>query len=312
MTLRSIEYYARTKAPTMDDLYRAVQEDRLFGTETVRKYLTGAFKMTKDLPVEQFNFGTLPYKVIREAQLDAIEFIKYGLFKQPYPMCLYRCNIEYKDQVVGTSILTVEADKKTVLDADYRKVPPIAAVYFTHSDDHVLAQHSINMMAIHPSQKREGDSVEIQLPHEEYDYWRGKMRATKNGIEGQPPDPDDLCDGALIAMGLTMILNTKGVHKERTAPPRKPNMARSKTGRPLLPYVTHVYTKVYARSTTDPNEVTKGTHASPRPHRRRAHVRHYERGVKGEPGYREWWTPVEAMLVNWDGQPLQRGEYEVD
>jgi hypothetical protein len=106
-------------------------------------------------------------------------------------------------------------------------------------------------------------------------------------------------------MGLIMILNTKGVLKERTAPPAKPNKVRAARGVPLIPYTTKVYTTVYNQSV---EKGPVGTHASPRPHRRRAHIRHYPKTERHE----AYTKPIAAMLVNWNGEPLPaRAEYEV-
>ena len=90
-----------------------------------------------------------------------------------------------------------------------------------------------------------------------------------------------------------------------SAPPAKPNKARAAKGRPLLPYTTRVYTAVYNKA-VEAGPV--GTHASPRPHIRRAHIRHYPKTEKHE----AYVLPIAAMLVNFDGRPLEaRKEYVV-
>jgi hypothetical protein len=303
---QKVDFVSKSTAPTIDDLASAVKNRTLVASEHVKNLFETHFKKNRDFPAEQFNFGNLPYKVIVDAQRDAIEFVRHGLFMPPYDLCIYRVNIEYESHTtVGTTLLNVTSDVKG---------EGVATVLFCMSQDFLVAQHSINTLAVGkptpgayssmpPTTKfmtdADGDAVKLELPQEEWRFWRDTMR----NMDNNPPSPADLCDGAMLMMGLTMILNTRGVFKDRAEPPRKSNLNRARQGRPLLPYVTHVRTAAYAKSTTDTH--APGTHASPRPHRRRAHVRHYVRDG------REWHTPIEAMLVNWDGSPLQRGQYDV-
>jgi hypothetical protein len=142
-------------------------------------------------------------------------------------------------------------------------------------------------------------ALQLEVQNDEVAVWTERMRLKDNVL----PSVEALADGAMLAIGLTMILNTKGIRKERIAPPAKPNKARAKAGRPLLPWVTRVYTNVYNQAVAP----GQGTHASPRPHRRRAHMRHYP--ARGD---REAYIkPIDAMLINWDGKPLERGQYDV-
>lgn len=97
------------------------------------------------------------------------------------------------------------------------------------------------------------------------------------------------------------LLLTKGVRKISTSPSAKQNAARAKAGKPLLPYITTVDLTAYRQAT----EPQGGTHASPRPHLRRAHVRR----IANDNG--DKLIPVAAALVNWDGSPLMRTEYQV-
>lgn len=307
-SLHKVDFFSSTTAPTLDDIAAAVKStSALVASDNVRSLFEKSFKMVKDFPCEQFNFGKLPHRVILEAQRDAIDFVKHGLFKPPYPVCLYRCNVDYGSVVIGTSLLVVEPD------AIKKDQYGVATVSMVHSKDHLIAQHSINLLKVgdpppgvdivgRPTVDGE-QAVMLEIPREEASFWE----QTLLNSTGQRPSLHDMCDGSMMMMGLTMILNTKGVFKDRTAPPRKPNENRAKTGKLLLPYVTHVHTQAYARSTTN-HEEAKGTHASPRPHRRRAHVRHYPE----RDGRAAYVLPIEAMLVNWDGTPLTRGQYKVD
>ncbi len=89
-----------------------------------------------------------------------------------------------------------------------------------------------------------------------------------------------------------MILNTKGVPQKTVEPDVKLNKARVKNGKnPLLPYIA-VDTETYITALRETERMESeggGTHRSPRPHLRRAHLRHLQSGVI---------IPIQAMIVN--------------
>lgn len=110
----------------------------------------------------------------------------------------------------------------------------------------------------------------------------------------------------LIFFALWLILNTKGVPQEIIEPAAKLNKARARIGKPaLLPY-TKVDTVTYinALRETERLEAGGGHHASPRPHLRRAHLRHMRSGAI---------VPVMATIVNGstDLKLAQREKYVV-
>lgn len=295
---QKVNFSADKRPPTLDDIYEAVKSKKLMASENVAGLFREVITPNSDFHshVEQFNFGALHSKDIRDAEREGHEFIKHGLFQLPYPVCLYRCQVHYpEDEPLGMSLLLVDGqhDREKVNPHDK---PGFACVSFTHDPKYMIAMHSINTMIWKDTP--EGTAIQIEVPRKEHAYWQ----ETCSSDNGQLT-LTDMAEGSLVAVGLTMILNTKNIRKERAAPPEKPNKARAKAGRPLLPWVTKVFTGVYNRA-VQPGE---GTHASPRPHRRRAHVRWY-----GPTAYREGYhKPVAAMLVNWDGAPLERGQYEV-
>jgi hypothetical protein len=303
-----VAFHAQQRPPTLDDIFEAVKAKRLMGSEGVVKLFEevivpkGGIGQSTSTDfhrhVEQFNFGALHTKDIREAEKEGHEFIKHGLFQLPYPVCLYRCQVHYEGETpLGIALLLVDGKWGEEHDPEGgSRTPGYATVAFTHSLDYMTAMHSINTM--NWRDQPDGTAIQIEVPRVESDYW-----TETTDVEGGKLDLKDMAEGSLLAIGLTMILNTKNVRKERCAPPEKPNKARAAKGRPLLPWVTKVYTSVYNRA-VQPGE---GSHASPRPHRRRAHVRHYPATA-----YREAYVrPIAAMLVNWDGKPLERGQYEV-
>lgn len=303
---QKVDFNANRRPPTLDDIFEAVKKGTLMASPNVSKLFKnvivpsdGTGRATSSdfyNHVEQFNFGALQSKDIRDAEREGHEFIKHGLFQLPYPVCLFRCQVHYPDgEPLGMSLLLVDAQYERDRHNPDEK-PGFACVAFTHDTKYVVAMHSINTLVWKDTP--EGTAIQIEVPRKEHAYWADTVSSSSGELT-----LTDMAEGSLVAVGLTMILNTKNIKKERTEPPAKPNKARAAAGRPLLPWVTRVFTGVYNRA-VQPGE---GTHASPRPHRRRAHVRYY-----GPTAYREGYhKPVAAMLVNWDGAPLERGQYEV-
>lgn len=299
-----VEYVASRAAPSLDDIYKAVKDRTLFASPNVKKLFEKVITPESDFGghLEQFNFGMLRKKDIVDAQKEGHEFIKEGLFQLPYPLCLFRVQVHFEEEEgppMGMAFLLVDGQhpQSPIYVGDGQDTPGYACVTFTHDHNYMTAMHAIN--TLEHKVLPEGTAIQIDVPKGELEYWR-KSSDTNTG---KPLELRDIAEGALMSIGLTMILNTKNIRKDRCAPPAKPNKARAAAGRPLLPWVTRVYTDVYNRA-VEPGE---GTHASPRPHRRRAHVRHYPATP-----YREAYVkPIAAMLVNWDGTPLERGQYEV-
>lgn len=297
-----VTFDALRRAPTMDNIFEMQAKGQLLASPNVSALFKNVLTPKNDFHrhVEQFNFGFLSHKAIWEAEKEAHQFIRHGCFTLPYPVCLFRCTIDFEDgeEPCGTTVLVVDGD------GPGSEKPGHACVSFMSSATHMTAMHCINMMRWRDTEK-DGVAVEVQVPKEEYSFWHDTIATTTRGgvNDIQKITLEDMCDAAKLVMGLVMILNTKGVMKDRTAPPVKPNKARARAGRPLLPWVTRVYTSAYNKAIA-PGE---GTHASPRPHRRRAHVRTYPATAHRE----AYSVPIAAMLVNWDGRPLERGEYEV-
>lgn len=293
--MKLYEFKAKPIAPTIDDIIEAQLKGYLVGADNVR----AALNILKRNQIEQFNFGPLSLSTVREAQQEAIEFIEFGCFTFPYPVCLYRAQVQYDNAIVGMTVLVVDGRDT----ASTKIYAGIASVTLIHSHNEMCAMHAINMLNVQLDPQGRGKAVELHVPATELAYWKDKIEI--GGPMGyNEENTGQLTEGAMLAMALTMILNTKGIRKERSEPPCKPQQARIKAGKALLPYVTRVYTDVYNRAV---EKGEPGTHASPRPHRRRAHVRHLlERGNK--PAYN---IPIAAVLVNWDGEPLTPHQYEV-
>lgn len=286
------EFETLSSAPTTEDIFKAMKLGKWRGMESTKGALQTLFEMQH---VEQFNFGPLSLDTIREAQIEAVDFIEYGCMAMPFPEVVFRCSVEFDNRTVGFHIFAVHKD----LGGGEQR---IAALGTIHSLDYTLTFRSDNMFQIEYMNGQRG--IGLKVPNGELDYWEPMIGEIDRGVMLKG-NGEIITEASLIMMGLVMILNTKGVLKERSAPPVKPNKVRAARGLPLLPYTTRVYTSVYNKAVA---KGEPGTHASPRPHRRRAHIRHYPKTEKHE----AYIKPVAAMLVNWDGKPLpERSEYLV-
>ncbi len=292
-----IDFVPARTAPTLDDIHEAATTRKLIAMDNVAGLCRDeTLELSKH--IEQFNFGALTEGAILDAGKEAIEFVEAGLLTLPYDVCYYRCSVEYpantEPKYAGVGLLLV-TQKRGVTNG------PFKCVDFSRSTSgHMIAVSTTNHMKIGRDHQGE-KAMELSMKNAEKEFWDERVRTSGSNAL---PTYRTLADGCLLAIGLTMILNTKGIRKERTKPPGKPNKMRARAGRPLLPWVTKVYTHVYNRAI----EPGTGTHSSPRPHRRRAHVRTYpSRGDR--PGYS---IPIAAQLINWDGTPLERGQYEIE
>lgn len=285
------EFDSQPTAPTTEGIHAAMRAGRWAGSVTTRGALEVLFKSKH---IEQFNFGPLSLDTIHEAQREAMDFIEYGCLELPYPECVFRCSVGFDNRTVGFHVFCVKA-------IGSNRTAVIASVA---SNDEVCSFRSDNTLTVENT--KHGRGVPIMIPKAEVAYWEPHIGPLPSDGFLENTNAAPLSEGPLLMMGLTMILNTRGVLKERTAPPAKPNKVRAARGAPLIPYTTKVYTGVYNAAVRNPGE--KGSHASPRPHRRRAHIRHYPKTDKHE----AYIKPVAAMLINWDGQPLpERAEYEI-
>lgn len=295
-------------APTIDEIAEAIREGFLYASKPVTDALAEFVQMKH---IEQFNFGKLTFAAIGEAAKEAIPFIEYGAFQLPYAMVYYRTQLMFRD-VDGTDL-----PNGSVVGAGYLVMPcredenygdGIHVISLCKSEGKLTAVHCVNKLKVHKASMLEiakynlaKDEVKCEcvVRTSEIDFWKKTVPGNSNNLELH--DGAFFTDSAQHVMGLTMIVNTRGVAKDRVEPPRKPNKARALQGRPMIPYVTRVSTALYMAAERAEGG---GTHASPRPHRRRAHIRTY----KNDDGSIKQIKPIAAMLVNWDGGPLLKRE----
>jgi len=299
--------------PTIDEIAEAIKTGRLVASKNIADALVEFVRLTD---VEQFNFGKLTFAAIGSAAREACEFVQYGVFQLPYEVCFYRTQLSFENLGVSDE----QTPNGKIIGASYVVLPAkpeenygngVHVISLCKSEGLLTAVHCVNKLRIveptaielSMANKSPGDlKCECVVRQSEIDFWRERLKSSsRSGFNPEESDGAFFTDSAQHIMGLTMIINTKGVPKERTAPPRKPNKARAAKGLPLLPYTTRVSTALYMAAE---NSGGGGTHASPRPHRRRAHIRTY----RNDDGSIHHVTPIAAMLVNWDGGPLLRRE----
>ena len=126
-----------------------------------------------------------------------------------------------------------------------------------------------------------------------------------------------LQDGTCIQMGnqsrivgdvhhliwpLSLMIATRGTEVRVEVPSRKLQEKRASHGKPPLPYITYVNAEKYYVAVR--NTEARGHHASPVPHLRRGHLRHYASG------HTVW---IKDMLVNCKSldEAKPRQEYRV-
>lgn len=85
-------------------------------------------------------------------------------------------------------------------------------------------------------------------------------------------------EAATFFCGLIAMLNAKGVEQRVTPPPVKLNKHRVAAGKPPIGEVREIFLRVGGTSYRPSGEAEKGSHASPRLHWRRGHIRRLESG----------------------------------
>jgi hypothetical protein len=255
-----------TRAGVMDALRYGVFISR----ENDEERAAATFVQERLLPVvrdgEWFDFGEVAYTDLGAS--DWRPFAESGLINLPFPRVSFR----------------VRLDTGRVIDGAERK---LEIVWFAEQDSESLSILGLFVLG-------KDRALGLSGFHR---YDRAILQAHKLTFR-------DHIDHIFFALWL--VLHTKGVPQERIDPPPKLNKARAKAGKTLLqPYVkVDTVTYINALRETERLEAGGGHHASPRPHLRRAHLRHLASGVV---------VPVMATIVN--GSPdlklIQREKYVV-
>ncbi len=195
---------------------------------------------------EWFDFGELDLMdAVIPAGEDASKFIKAGLYTHPYRDYVFCAKLRVGDNWSWS----------------------VSVFFYMHVND-----------------------VELQIVQQFMVGKDGQLKIVVPVSFGTPDDPTQLSaidcgygsreqqiSGAqnvrVITSALWMILNTKGVEIERRQADPKLQASRAKHGKPPLLDVTYVGAAKYADAQRATLEAESGvTHASPRPHLRRAHL----------------------------------------
>jgi hypothetical protein len=263
-----------------NDVHKAYAAGRILMSSETAKLLPQLLMLND---VEQFVFGRLAPPVITDMAEDMVEFVNEDLFVLPFQDVIYRVVAEAGNSDDTDANITMFATRNCV------KEGMIIFVGISELSDGTVLAIKGAMFAT----KNNFSSDKIVVSGTSAETAFVKNCNLPKGI---------ILNFGLILAGLTGILNTKNVPKARTAPSAKKNARLVKQGLPPLPYTTTVDTSGYVASYLAGNGTPHGTHASPRPHLRRAHLRHMPHGL----------VPVSACVVNWTGGVLsQREEYQV-
>ena len=227
-----------------------------------------------------FNFGTISKNSLDKLFADTQKHADARIgFLFPFPNFAFRCSHEEDGEIVG----------KTYINLNFKK---------GREDGDIMLRFI----------KRQNGTIEIiggTLKRNLIDPSKSNFRSI---------NPDDNVETVKriyyevvnqIYM-FCLVLSTKNIPKTTEAPSPKLQQKRAKEGLPPLPYTTNVNLNAYMIARNNTESGNTGTHASPRPHLRRAHMRTIMRGEETIT------IPVQQCMVNWDGgSPLMREEYKV-
>jgi len=261
------------KAPSISDIGHAIRTKMIRG-ESAPIYAQ-LWRTLHDKGLQQFDFGYVSKDMFVWAAEVREEL---GVVTPPpFELCLYRHSVDVSEEVGSAKPITVAF---TIL-VDHR--PGIAR---DATEQVALSCSLYAMSSLH------GD---IALSWFGLDT-KGKLVCTEQSREVMDTAVSFYREIAL----LSFMLSIKSVERRTEAPSVKLNTSRVKQGKLPIPYITYV--DLSALRSNKPRG--DGTHASPRPHVRRAHMRRLA-------GDNPRIVPVAASLVNADGTPMMREEYRI-
>ncbi len=249
-----------------------------------------------------FQFPDVPS--VEEHCAFAVDLYERGLFRLPFPATAVAIERDLGPPHGrrGAMIVLIEqADNK------------IGAVSCSEVDDHRRAAMPIGI-CVQASFSRAGENAwdvhgnSLPLVSDEV------MRAMYGG-DGKPVADtmhERLMNNVLNAMGLVVMLMSKGVSTELVVAPEKLNRARVKRGKPQIGerYVVSLDlhdTRTICNSDGSTDDITGHTRGSPRPHWRRGHFRTLNRG-----GEAERVIPVAPALIAANASsPVTRAVYAI-
>lgn len=238
---------------------------------------------------ETFEFKTVSFENLRDEAMTGLEFYANGFFVEPFEDFVFNANIQFKEAfdrltIIGT---TNPHTIRNIFDLnDHPNADEYFMVIINILDTVIEGNISIvlSVIAVKPQ------PLEDHEPAMTYIY------------TGDRDSDHDLIDPGLF-LGLWSILNTKGVELKRRGPSREQHAALLAKGITSARPITYVGVKKYLEAKEEAARMAvKGTHASPRPHLRRGHIRErYGRKIAVRP------TIVNATL----GDAIKRDKYVV-
>lgn len=248
---------------------------------------------------EWFDFGALEYSTLGKAAKDALPFRLGGYMVPPYPFCMMRTRLYRNHPVTGVEA-AVDA---LIMIASAPTANSASAVLYAATGRGIESSDAISWVFL--AQDDRMDLIGIF-------HIRAKPPADPEVPKGRPYNPDVDPTSETIYDALWLILNTKGIRKTVEEPSEKLNRARVKNGKVPLQRVTRIDAAQYMRAMQETESMERGgTHASPRMHLRRAHLRHYtadrfSETVRARP------VIIDAMIINADKDVgVPRDHYEV-
>lgn len=244
--------------PTRHGVLSALAGGFFIGEEEKRDSQLVAFIENDAAPhlraCQWFDFGSVKYSGLRAT--DWTPFAEAGLIDLPYPLTAFRVHLDIGD--VGKIV--------------------------DHLDLVWLAKQE------RPGEPIEIFSVLVDALSTEALGGAHYFKCTKAALQAHKLTFKDHHSHFFFVLWL--ILNTKGVGQELVSAPEKLNRARSKSGKMAIQPYVHVDTQAYVTALRETERMESGeggTHASRRPHLRRAHLRHLHDGRI---------IPIMAMIVN--------------
>lgn len=249
---------------------------------------------------EWFDFGSLTNDLFLERTLDAIPLMANGLLRMPYECTIFTHTFKF--------------DTNESREENYLYQEPWM------QDFYLVVDPRMSDLDIPEVKDHNFLIMEFRIEIFEHLGWclmprivvgtsftpTSSVASYRAEVFFNPLELDDAklsrevnsaCDPVAV---LNIVLNTKNVRLDRIEIDPKLNRARERQHKPPLKSYTIVHTNEYISAMREGVRMAvAGTHASPRPHLRRGHIRHLAAG-------KEVWihdTIVNAHKGEWDTRP---------